>query len=412
MIRDRLIVCIASSWDYDPTCKHHLMRILSRHNDILWINYHGSRRPEVSHADLRDAFNALRRVARGLDRVSDSIIQMTPFVIPGATNPMAQWAHQRLLIAQIRRAIRAVRGSTAKPVQVWTFAPDVPFLTGAFDEECFVYYCTDDYRRFDNFNAAHIARAEDELLQRADLVITTSQELFESQRRHRPDAVLVRHGVDFEHFAGAWRSPPQRPNDLAEIPRPRFGFFGLIHHWVDVELITRIARLRPSYSFVLIGDCKVDVSSLRSLGNVHLLGRRSYAQLPAYCAAFDAAMLLFRDNAMTRSVNPVKMYEYLAAGLPVVSLPLPEAQRFGDAIRIVDTPEQFAGACDQLLAAGPPDRQAISRLVEKETWLSKTEQISDMIQARLPPVSRTLCKPAGDVDLRQRVTFDAFAMIR
>jgi hypothetical protein len=139
------------------------------------------------------------------------------------------------------------------------------------------------------------------------------------------------------------------------------------------------------------------------------LGRRAYQQLPAYCAAFDAAMLFFRDNAMTRSVNPVKMYEYLAAGLPVVSLPLPEARRFDDAIRIVNTPERFAAACDEVLTNDSPDRQAISRLVENETWLSKTERISDMIQARLSPVSRTLSKPAAEVDPRRRATSDALA---
>ncbi len=389
MIQDRLIVCIASSWDYDPTSKHHIMRILARKNVVLWVNYHGTRRPQANGHDFRAAWSALRRVVRGPQSAGPSIVQFTPLVLPGATRPALRRLHQRMLIGQIRRAVRGLDPRRERPVQVWTFAPDVPFLRGCLNEERFVYYCVDEYRQFEDFDAEQIAAAEDRMLACADRVVTTSAVLFDTKRRHRPDAVLVRHGVDYDHFASAWRSPPPRPLELAEIPRPMFGFFGLIHHWIDCPMLVDVARLRPQYSFVLIGDTKVDVGDLRRLHNVYLLGRRRYEDLPAYCAAFDAGLLPFVRNTMTRNINPIKMCEYLAAGLPIVSTSLPEAIRRGGPISFGDTPDTFAHACDvALMGDHPGRRQTISATVQADTWESRVEQLSAVVMGRLTEACR------------------------
>jgi glycosyltransferase involved in cell wall biosynthesis len=194
----------------------------------------------------------------------------------------------------------------------------------------------------------------------------------------------MRHGVDFTHFARAWKEPPARPADLAAIRHPVFGFFGLIHHWIDIALIAEVARLRPDYSFVLIGEAKVDVSELQKLPNVLLAGRRPYEDLPAYCAAFDAAVLPFVHSPMTRSINPIKMYEYLAAGLPVVSTNLPEVRRYAGPITITTTAREFALACDNVLAGDYLGRRKdISRMVESESWSSKVRCLSDLIMERM-----------------------------
>lgn len=403
MIEGRLIVCIASSWDYDPTSKHQIMRILSRNNDILWVNYHGSRRPTMRASDLKDGYAALRRVTGGLRRVSPSIVQLTPMVIPGARSVILGRLHRHLLIAQLRRAVRSVDPEGNRPLQVWSFAPDVPYLVGALNEECFVYYCVDEYTEFEGFDSRRVAAAESELINRADVVITTSEPLRQTKGEQRSDVVLVRHGVDYDHFARAWQSPPTSPDDLASIPRPIFGFFGLIQHWVDLALIAEVARRRRFYSFVLIGDCKVDSSMLEGIDNVFLLGRRPYEYLPAYCAAFDAGLLPFVCNAMTRNINPVKMSEYLAAGLPVVSTPLPEAKRFDGAVLIADTAKRFARACDRILVTPElSNREAISDLVRNQTWTSKVEKLSNIIAGRSDHTLRTVSKPLSEVALPDR----------
>lgn len=398
MLRDRLIICIASSWDYDPTSKHHIMKTFSRENQILWVNYHGSRRPDLSATDLHDSYLTLRRVAQGTRRVGPSIAQVTPMVIPGAAAAPLRWLHRRMLISQIRRAIRAIDPDRVLPVQVWSFAPDVPYLVGAFDEECFVYYCVDEFSQFDGYATDRILSAERELVDNADIVITSSEPLLKVKRLRRPDAVLVRHGVDFNHFSAAWRTPQRPPADLAAIPRPIFGYFGLIHHWVDLDLLAEVAKRRPLYSFVLIGDCKVSTARLAGLGNVFLFGRRAYEDLPAYCSAFDGAMMLFTRTTMTRHVNPIKMYEYLAAGIPIVSTPLPEAQRFEGPIAIAKTAQGFAEACDNVLATQEDtDPEAISHFVADQTWEAKVEHLSNLIRAKTNPPSHEASKPLTDI---------------
>jgi glycosyltransferase involved in cell wall biosynthesis len=398
MIEGRQIVCIASSWDYDPTSKHQIMRILSRRNQILWVNYHGSRRPTARPADLKDGCAALRRVACGLRRVSPSIVQLTPLVIPGARTALLERLHQYLLIAQLRRAVRTVDREARRPVQVWSFAPDVPYLVGALNEECFLYYCVDEYTQFEGFDSRRVAAAEAELINRAGIVVATSEPLRQTKSALRPDITLVRHGVDYDHFARAWQVPLAPPNDLALSPRPVFGFFGLIQHWIDRALLAEVARLRPSYSFVLIGDCKAEASELKRRDNVFMLGRRAYEDLPAYCAGFEAGLLPFVRNAMTRNINPVKLSEYLAAGLPVVSTPLPEANRFGGPVLVADTAEQFAEACDRVLTTPElADREAISRLVRHQTWASRVELLSEIVSSRSGQPLRAASKARRDI---------------
>lgn len=380
MIRDRLIVCIASAWDFDPTSKHHVMQILGRQNRIVWVNYHGSRRPRITTTDLRSVLCTLRRCARGVQPINESMVQLTPLVIPGAKTPVVSTIHQELLVAQIRRAIRQVDPPGKMPVQIWSFAPDVPFLAGRFREECFVYYCVDEYTQFDGFDASRMRAMEIKTLQKASMVFATAEQLCTNRKKMRPDIVHVPHGVDYEHFARAWRNPPPRPQTLAAIPKPIFGFFGLIHHWIDLELIAESARRRPHYAFVLIGEPRVDISSITNCHNVYLLGRRPYSELPAYCAAFDAAIMPFQINELTRNVNPIKMYEYLASGLPVVSTPIPEAKRFSGSILFGDTPEQFANACDEVLRVDVNTRRRhISDLVRSETWETRVEFLSQVV---------------------------------
>lgn len=398
MIEGRTIVCIASSWDYDPTSKHQIMNLLAQRNHIVWVNYHGTRRPILSSADVKAGLGVLKRIVRGVQPVGPTFNQVTPLVFPGARNRVLQRLHEHLLVSQIRRAIKRTVGQTAQPIQIWAFAPDVPFLIGRFNEEAFIYYCVDDYTLFEGYDSKRIQASEDEMVRRADLVVTTSEALLQCKSRLRKDAELVRHGVDYDRFASAWKQELPRPKDLASIAGPIFGFFGLIQFWIDTSLLELVAKLRPKYSFVFIGDCSIDVSHLACLPNVHFLGRKKNHELPAYCRAFDAGLMPFTQTAMTDSVNPIKMYEYLAAGLPVVSTPLPEARRFSDVIELTDTPEAFAKACDTVLAKDYAGRREdISHMVKGESWRSKVETLSQLVMRKDEPNQLPVSKAVAEV---------------
>ncbi|RJP38301.1 MAG: glycosyltransferase family 1 protein [Phycisphaerales bacterium] len=404
-LRGRLIVCVASCWNYDPTSKHQIMKRLARHNDVLWINYRGTRRPALNGQDLRGIAGTLRRFARGLEEVDSGVRQLTPLVIPGAAGAWLGAVQRRLLIAQVQRALERTRQHPAQPVQIWCFAPDVPYLAGALGEEVFVYYCVDEFAKFDGVNSEYVRRLERRTLEVADVVIASSAQLAQTRGRVRRDVHLVRHGVEFDHFARAWREDGPRPGDLPHNGRPTLGFFGLVHHWVDVDLLADLARLRPEYNVVVIGDCKVDVSALQARPNVFLLGRKPYSTLPDYCRWFDAALLPFVCGPATHEINPIKLREYLAAGLRTIATPLPEALRYRGVVRFTDPRDGLAGAerfarlCDSVVACASTDpqqarasRQRIAQTVASETWEGVVDRLTAIVCGER--VSRAACAAA------------------
>jgi glycosyltransferase involved in cell wall biosynthesis len=289
--------------------------------------------------------------------------------------------NRRLLILQIRRALRRVRSG---PVQVWSFTPDIAYLLGRFGEEKVLYYCVDDHASFTGYNRQQVCRDEEELCRRADLVVTTATALQEAKAPLNPNTILVPHGVDYEHFSRALSNHLPVPADMAGIPRPRLGFFGLIRDWVDVDLLAEVARRRPDWHVVLIGDSTVDLTPYNGLANLHFLGRKPYEDLPAYCRQFDVGLIPFKINELTRAVNPIKLREYLAAGLPVVSTPLPEAKAYGRLVEIADSAGTFADAVDRALAdvRQPGERAAA---VAGETWTEKVVSICDRLATDPPP---------------------------
>jgi glycosyltransferase involved in cell wall biosynthesis len=144
---------------------------------------------------------------------------------------------------------------------------------------------------------------------------------------------------------------------------------------VDLDLVARVARRRPQWQFVFIGDSTVDLSAFKSIANVHFLGPRPYRDLPRYCRTLDVAIIPFKVNELTRAANPIKLREYLAAGLGVVSTPLPEVQAYAHLVEIADGPEEFEAGIARVLQAGDEARRQRARAVRGESWPRKLKEI-------------------------------------
>jgi glycosyltransferase involved in cell wall biosynthesis len=379
VIEGKTILCFASGYDAPPTSKHHVMHLLAERNVVLWINYHASRAPTASGSDLLYMARKLAQVARGRKQVRENLHVLTPLVIPLPSSRWAQTANRRLLIDQVRWALRAVgRG----PVQLWTFTPDIGYVLGRFGEEKVVYYCVDDHAQFTGYDTRRVLAEEADLCRRSDLVITTSRTLQDAKAPLNPNTVLVPHGVEYQHFARAADEDLPVPADLAEIPHPRLGFFGLIRDWVNIGMLAEIARRRPQWHFVIIGDATFDLSDYRRLPNMHFLGRKPYQDLPGYCRGFDVGLIPFQVNELTRAVNPIKLREYLSAGLGVVSTPMPEVQLYEHLIEIADGPGPFADAIERVLSADPAEVDRRRRAMSEETWPAKLETICARLDGR------------------------------
>jgi len=315
MIEGNDIICFSNDWNGDPLSKKHIATRLARKNRILWVNSIGNRNPAVSPHDLRRALKKLLQCCQGLRRVAGNIWVLAPLVIPFHGSRAARRVNRRLLRWRVEQACRML--GFQQPI-TWTFVPSSADVAGSLGERLLVYHCVDEFSQFTGTNRGAILEMERRLLTRADAVIVSSAKLYESKRAYNPNTFLVRHGVDLEHFRKACLDTTREPEECRRLRRPIIGFFGLIADWVDLQTIRHIALARAQWSFVLIGKVQTDTSPLRGLPNVHLLGRRDYESLPAYCKAFDVAILPFIVNELTVAANPLKLREYLAAGLPVV----------------------------------------------------------------------------------------------
>lgn len=378
MIRNESIICFAHDWVGDPTSKTHIMRILSEKNRILWVNSIGMRRPAVSGRDARRLVAKLRQLTRGLVRVNSNFYVATPPVLPLPGVPAVDRLNAALLAGSIRYFARRAR--LTRPI-LWTFLPNTVGVVGRLGESRVIYHCVDEYSAFAGVSREALRRMEQELVRRADLVLTSSEKLAEERRPLNPRTHFVSHGVDVAHFGQALAPTVTPPSDIARFPRPVIGFFGLIAEWIDAELIREIALRRPSWTIVMIGKATVDTTALRALPNVHLLGQKPYATLPAYCRAFDVGLIPFRVDALTVRANPLKLREYLAAGLPVVSSDLPEVRKYAGLARLATGVDGFLSAIeDTLTERGDSATRARVAAMAHESWEARVEQISELIE--------------------------------
>lgn len=379
MIAGSDFILFANDWGGDPLSKHQIALRLARANRVLWVNSMGNRAPRASAHDLRRAVKKVLEFFGGSREVSENIFRFCPLVLPFHGNRVARWINRKLLSWGLRRTCRKL--GFRDPVTL-TFVPNSVDVVGTLGEKSVIYYCVDEYSQFSGADRASVLDLERALMEKSDLVVVSASRLLETKRASNPNTTLITHGADVDHFRKACLDETQIPEDAATLPGPVIGFYGLIEDWVDLESIRHMAVERPSWSFLLIGEVKTDVSALRSLPNVRLLSRRPYSALPGYCKKFDIAVLPFVWNELTMAANPLKLREYLAAGLPVVATPLPEVTKLGGLVRLATSPEEFLKQCDALLEAGRrgPDL-SVSRQMDAESWDGKVEVLSKLIQS-------------------------------
>ena len=378
MLEGENIICFAKDWSEDPTSNNHVMRLLARNNNVLWLNSIGLRKPNLgSRGDLGKMWKKVKSFTEGPVQVEERMWVFTPLVVPLPASAWATVVNQQILKASL---VWLRRRLGMKSYQLWTFLPNVVQHIGALDPSLVVFYCTDEFSQFSYLDGARLAQWDNELCRRADVVFATAHSLWEKRRPLNPNTYLASHGVDQTHFAQALKDDLPVADELAGIEGPVVGFFGLIHDWIDQDLLAYVAEQRPGWTLAVIGKAAVDTSRLARLPNVKLLGRKAYADLPRYCKRFSVGLLPFVVNELTRNVNPIKMREYLSAGVPVVSTNLPEARAQGDLCAIAETREAFLSACDAAIANDTPEkRRERSLAMKKETWEAKVAELGRIV---------------------------------
>jgi UDP-galactopyranose mutase len=250
--------------------------------------------------------------------------------------------------------------------------------------DCTVYDCMDELA---NFHGAppELLPLEQRLMERADLVFTGGYSLYEAKQHRHSSVHPFPSSVDVAHFAQA-RTGNADPADQANLARPRFGFYGVVDERMDLELLAHLADARPDWSLVIVGPVvKISESDLPRRPNLHYLGGKSYAELPAYLSGWDVALMPFAINEATRFISPTKTPEYLAAGRPVVSTPIADVIRhYGDvaAVHVAHDREAFVAACDAALAmaqTGGAWLDEVDTLLADLSWDRTQSGMADLI---------------------------------
>jgi glycosyltransferase involved in cell wall biosynthesis len=379
------IICFANDWYADPLSKKHLMLRFARNRRILWVNSVNNRRPQMASKDFRRVFQKFAGFRQGLVQVQEGIWVLTPLYIPFHGNPAVRGFNRKLLGVQIRRALAELQ---IRRAITYTFAPTSADVVGTLGEDTIVYHCVDEFSAFSDAGA-EVAERELELLGKADLVLCSAAGLYERKKKYNLHTYLVAHGVDYEFFRKATSTDTPIAHELQSLPKPILGFTGLLADWVDLALLAQLARRRPEWSIVLIGRSDVDLKVFDGLSNVHLLGHRPYERLPEFLRGFDVALLPFVNNELTVNANPLKLREYLAAGLPVIASPIPEVAQYAGLVALASTAEEYEREIDAVLKKGEsgPSADRSARMAS-ESWDAKVIAIEELLRKANGSVSR------------------------
>jgi hypothetical protein len=399
-LRGRDILCVSSlDWGAMWTSKQQIMHRLAKWNRVLYVE-----EPVTMLAPLKVPRH-WKRWGAVVPRVKSPepgvwVVTPPPLLPFGNMRPVVNRLNQRILAAYIRHGMK--RLGIGDGVILWTYVPTsvalLDLLAGTERRaggrrnragvDLVVYHCVDEHSAFPGFVSPHVVREyDDQLTRRADLVITTSENLRRGRIGLNPHTYTVLNAADVEVFGRALGPGLPLPADLLDIPAPRLAVVGLHDSRLDVDALVALAEADPSWHVVLIGPVKagqLDTTRLHSYANIHLLGAKPRHELPGYLKATAVALIPYRANELTRNIFPLKLFEYLAAGVPVVAGGLPELRRLAGVIEIADAPRDYPALVRKAMAEdGAAKREARIALATENTWDHRVEEISRLVDEAL-----------------------------
>ena len=317
----------------------------------------------------------------GLSQPMERVHRVVP-MLPGALR-----GEYDASIAVIRESLRqqlapdgALGGLFARPIQ-WFYTPmPAPAMIGAFDERAVVYDCMDELSQF-RFAPAALVDRERYLMAQADVVFAGGYKLSQSKAKYHQNVHFFGCGVDVAHFATARSADLDVPREIASLERPVIGYYGVIDERIDYDLLRTLATSLADTALVMVGPVvKVDPAELPQAANIHWLGQRQYAELPAHVKGFDVCLMPFALNEATEYINPTKTLEYMAAGKPIVSTAISDVvHNFTPVVAVADSPAEFVAAVSAAIER--PNAELIARGLEQaranswESIVSRMERI-------------------------------------
>ena len=370
-----LLVCFSHlRWAFVMQRPQHLLTRAARWADVLFIE-------EPMFGAAADRFDVSER---------DGVRIAVPHLAGGPS---------RDAVAALARLTSALLADEGVPSILWYYTPAAVAFTRTLPRALTIYDNMDELSAFHGASR-DLLDLESELLADADLVFTGGRSLHEAKRPRHRAVHCFPSSVDVAHFSRARDGDMPDPSDQAALPRPRLGFFGVVDERMDMAFLAGFAALRPDWHFVMLGPVvKIDAATLPRAPNIHWLGLKAYAELPAYMAHWDLAFMPFALNEATRFISPTKTPEFLAGGLPVVSTPVPDVvHAYGrdGLVTVVATPAEAVGAAASAMASMAPDWLArVDARLRAESWDGTWATMRSLIEAALARRAVEPADPAG-----------------
>jgi glycosyltransferase involved in cell wall biosynthesis len=376
------IIYFGNDWFAENrTSSHHIARRLSQRFPLLYVESPGLRAPKANARDFRKVWQKLTAATQLPRKIGGQMWHTTVPQIPFRSLPLVPRVNPIIGALLLRRATRSLG---FRRTLAWFLTPDAGELAGRMGEQMTIYYCTDNYSSFPGVNIQEVARLDRHLTTHAQQVFVSSPTLLETKRALNPHTEVSPHGVDADMFRQA--SDPGFPAAEAtrDLPRPIIGFFGLIEAWIDLDIVTALAKARPGWTFLMIGRVAVKLGEIKNLPNVVFAGPQPYESLAHWARAFDVAIIPYVRNQQVMNANPLKLREYLATGKPIVSVHTPEVERFAPHIRIAAQPDEFLVQIEAALAGDTASaRDARLQSIAGMTWDARVEWILSIVSQRL-----------------------------
>lgn len=383
MYNKDIIIFSSDDWGW-KTSKYQLSVRFARNNRVLFVSSIGFRAPTASTQDLSRIFKKFKSFIRGVKKIENNVYVLTPLVLPFKKLPFVESINRVLLFIQINYA--KLKLGITNPF-VFVFSQNWYGFVKNLPRKILIYYCVDDHSSFKGIDAEQFALLDKKMSQMADLIICSARTIYDLKKSYNESSYYLPHGVNYDLFSSVLSDNSLIvASDISEISKPVLGFWGHISYdWVDVELLKYIAERKPEWNLILIGKYSLAENEFEGYTNIHVIGEKKFEELPSYCKGITIGLIPFIKSKLTDNCNPLKLYEYLAAGLPVVSTDIPEVRQYGELIAVAKTKEDFLAGCEKTLEQVSAEKSAIRSLsVKNASWEQRVEDIYKLINEELP----------------------------
>ena len=380
-IRD-IVVLYGPPWDQPAQLsKHQFAGLWARDRRVLYVE--APINPISFITRKEEARKLWRRYKNGPEKISDNLWVTTFFY------PLPFRGRRYLFGGEWINTINQyfVMGKLKKQLSELNFVNPILFIGGAhalpllddYKDSFKIYHCSDDYTLVQSFPQS-FKTIEKKFIKKCDLIITTADELKRSKQHLNSNIISISNGANIDHFSQTQKSHIKIAEELKQISNPIVGYIGTIFEWINQDWIYYAAEENSNYSFIFIGPITTNISKLKNRKNIYFLGPRPYEDLPKYLKAFSIAIIPFTIDGVTLKASPIKFYEYLASGVPIVSTALPDLEPFKEISSLVTTKDEFN---KQIIALINNDSNELKskrmEIAKSYSWEARFNQMNEHI---------------------------------